>query len=193
MDIKDSKYNEEKYFFRIQKLGWRFLGFWPASEIISLPQIIFAVFNALEILFNAVFQLNYSYVFRDGGLVPILDGFCPVATQFITALKILVLVAKRKEVKQILDFLHDSFINGRMCNKGIKLKALNNETKNSDSNEKSREINRKKCKSNFYITSALFVSSNLTGWFFMVLPIIVDIVMYSKGLNRLYLFPFKAV
>lgn len=106
------KFSDKKFFFPIQRLGWRIIGFWPGSDNITKLQIFIAVFNALEILVYSFFQFNFCFLNR-GKLIVVLDALTPLATQFTSGLKILYIVWWRREIKQILDFLRDAFDNGK--------------------------------------------------------------------------------
>lgn len=107
------KFADKKFFFRVQKLGWRIVGFWPGSDVIHKYQIVFAIFNCIQILIYGVFQINYCIANRDK-LVLLLDTMTPMFTQITTAMKILFLIWKRKEVKMILDYLEKSFYRGEL-------------------------------------------------------------------------------
>lgn len=116
------RFSDKKFFFPIQKLGWRFIGFWLGSDNITRLQILVAVLNSFEVLIYCVFQFNFCYVNRDK-LVVVLDAATPLATQFTTALKILLIVWHRRDLKIILDFLKDSFYYGEFWNL-LKLKPF---------------------------------------------------------------------
>lgn len=103
------RFNDEKYFFRIQKLGWMFIGFWPGSDNIQAYQVAIAVINLMEVLIYGVFQINFCYVNREN-LILLLDAMTPLFAQLFTAIKALIVVWKRDKVKIILDHLKQSFI-----------------------------------------------------------------------------------
>ncbi len=107
------RFQEQKYFFRVQKVGWRIVGFWPGNDNISKPRVILAIANSIEILVYSVFQLLYCYDNTDN-LVFLLDALTPVVTQITTAVKVLVIVARRKELRSILDYLKQSFYYGKL-------------------------------------------------------------------------------
>lgn len=109
--LEKSVFASEKYFFFIPRKVLRFLGFWPGSDNIRPWQIRFAIYNVLVVLIYAVFQINFCIKHRDS-LVLFLNGCTPLVTQLISAIKILLLVSRRREVKKILDHLEDSFANG---------------------------------------------------------------------------------
>ena len=107
------KFSAKKYFFPIQQFGWRFIGFWPGSDAVTRLQLAVAFFNIFEILFYCIFQLNFCYINRSDLLV-VLDAFTPLATQFTTPIKILVIVSRRREVKEVLDYLRESCFGGEV-------------------------------------------------------------------------------
>lgn len=108
------RFVENRYFFRVQKWGWKIVGFWPGIEKVSSLRIALAVANSIEILVYSVFQLLYCYHSADN-LVFVLDALTPVLTQITTAMKVLIIVARRNDLKFILDFLKQSFYYGKLC------------------------------------------------------------------------------
>jgi hypothetical protein len=107
------KFSEKKFFFPILKFGWRFIGFWPGSDSTTKLQLTVAVLNAIEVLIYCFFQLNFCILNRQK-LVVLLDALTPFGTQFVSVIKILIIVRWRKEIKQILDYLKNSFENGEL-------------------------------------------------------------------------------
>lgn len=110
--LNTERFQEKKYFFRVQKWGWRIVGFWPGMKNISALRIALAVANSIEILVYSVFQLLYCYHSADN-LVSLLDALTPVLTQITTAIKVLIIVARRDDIKFILDYVKQSFYNGK--------------------------------------------------------------------------------
>lgn len=109
------QFSEKKFFFRVQKVGWKIVGFWPGSDNVSTFQTVLAVANCIEILIYSVFQLMYCYTNLDN-LVFLLDALTPVLTQITTAMKVLIIVKKRDDMRAILDFLKKSFYFGNFHN-----------------------------------------------------------------------------
>lgn len=110
--ILGTGFYDKKYFFRVQKWGWKIIGFWPNSDNVSKLRIALAVANSVEILIYSVFQLMYCYSNLDN-LVFLLDALTPVVTQITTAMKVLIIVTRRKDIKFILNYLKQSFYHGR--------------------------------------------------------------------------------
>jgi hypothetical protein len=110
--LQVERFTNKEFFFRVQKIGWKFIGFWPGSDDITKIQLIVAVLNAIEVLFYCIFQFYFCYVNRSNLLV-VLDALTPCATQLFCGLKILVVVWKRKDIKVVLDHLKDSFYFGK--------------------------------------------------------------------------------
>lgn len=108
--LKTDIYGEEKYFFKLQRFGFGFIGFWFLN--FTNWQIGFTMFNSLEILFYAIFQINFC-VKNFNNLVEFLSGITPLVTQVITAFKILIVLSRREAFKSILTSLHESFVNGK--------------------------------------------------------------------------------
>jgi len=106
------KFESEKNFLLIQRYIIRNIGFWPGSDDIKDWQIAFAIFCPSIVLFIAIFQLWFCLE-NINNLLEFLRGFTPAMTLILTACKILSIVWKRKEFKDILDFLHNAFVNGK--------------------------------------------------------------------------------
>lgn len=100
------KFSEQKFFFRIAKIGCKFIGIWPGNQ-----KIAFAVFNSFEILILAIFQFNFCFAHSDN-LVVFLDALTPVMTQVTIGLKILVVVHQRRKLYEIIEYLKQSFFYG---------------------------------------------------------------------------------
>lgn len=107
------RFNDQRFFFRVQKWGWRIVGFWPGNDNVSKFQIALAVANSIEILIYSVFQLMFCYANRDN-LVALLDALTPVVTQITTAMKVLIIVSRRDDMRAILDYLKHSFYFGKL-------------------------------------------------------------------------------
>lgn len=110
--IDSERFSDKKYFFRVQKLGWRLIGFWPGSSSIPTIQLVLAVLNGLEVLLYSIFQLTFCYQHRNE-LVVLLDALTPTVTQITSAMKMLVILWRRHEIKIILDYLQKSFDTGK--------------------------------------------------------------------------------
>ena len=109
--FKDERYMDEKYFFRIQRIFLRFIGFWPSTNYMKNYQIRLAIFNSMIVLVYGVFQLNYCI--KSDSLVDILDALTPASTQIVTGVKVLIVVYRRNEIKIILDYLYEFFVTGK--------------------------------------------------------------------------------
>lgn len=126
--ITDTKqFQNKQFFFRVQKWGWRVVGFWPGLGNVPKPRIVLSVANSIEILVYSVFQLMYCYESADN-LTLLLDALTPVLTQITTAIKVLFIVARRDDIKFVLDYLKESFYKGKFKHdRNFK----NNETRSS--------------------------------------------------------------
>lgn len=105
------RFSDKKYFFRIPKIGWNLIGFWPGSDRISSFQIGLLVLNNLVVFIYSIFQVNFCYVNRKNFAI-FADASSPLFIQVTMLIKIFVIVWKRHEVKEVLDFLGDSFYSG---------------------------------------------------------------------------------
>jgi hypothetical protein len=105
--LTNTHYADKKHFFRVQRLAFLTgIGFWPGSDFHTW-QISFAIFNSLEILFYAIFQVKFC-IENINDLVSLLSGFTPLVTQVITSIKILIIIWRRNDVKRILSELLDT-------------------------------------------------------------------------------------
>lgn len=111
--LDTERFQDKKFFFRVQQFGWKIVGFWPGIDNVSTPLVVLAIANSIEILVYSVFQLLYCYESADN-LVFLLDALTPVLTQITTAIKVLVIVARREDLRSILDYLKQSFCNGKL-------------------------------------------------------------------------------
>lgn len=116
--INDETFGSEKFFFYFPKNIFKFVGFWPGSDNIRWWQIAFAIFNALEVLIYGIFQVNFIIENKDN-LVMMLNGLTPLVTQVVTSIKILFIVSRRRDIKKILDYLFNSFVNGEIGERRI--------------------------------------------------------------------------
>jgi hypothetical protein len=183
-------FGEEKYFFIVQRVIFKLIGFWPEGEEFLAWQMSLAIFNALEILFFASFQVNFCIKNFDN-LIELLNGFTPLVTQIITALKIFILIARRNDFKRILDALRESFLKGEFIifsKVGLVLLLF----LFTDTDEDSRRINSNMSKFSFLAAIVPSFFALNTGGFFTVLPLIIDIYLSSNGQDRLYGLPFKS-
>jgi len=104
-------FGDRKFFLLLQRYGIRLLGFWPGSDDVKSWQIALSIVAACEVLLFTIFQLWFCAV-NIGDLVEFLRGVTPAITQILTALEILSIVWKRKQIKQILDHLRNAFSDG---------------------------------------------------------------------------------
>lgn len=109
--FKDERYMYEEYFFRIQRIFLRFIGFWPSTKYMKKYQIRLAIFNSMIVLIYGIFQLNYCI--KSDSLVDILDALTPASTQIVTGVKVLIVVYRRNEIKIMLDYLYEFFVTGK--------------------------------------------------------------------------------
>jgi len=105
-------YDDKKNFMLIQRIGVRLIGFWPGDDV-EIWQIAIAVLASLELAFFVIFQIRFC-IENIYDLKECLQCLVPTIAQSIDVIKILIIVQKRKEFKQILDFLYDAFVNGKL-------------------------------------------------------------------------------
>lgn len=110
--VSVEKFGEEKFFFRMQRIGSFFNGFWPGDENWTRFRLNFAIFNSMEILIYAIFQLIFI-VEHLSELVVVLDALTPLVTQIVVAIKLLVVHNQRHQLRDILRYLKGNFVNGK--------------------------------------------------------------------------------
>nr|QGW45394.1 odorant receptor 21 [Bradysia odoriphaga] len=170
--LQTERFTAQKYFFRVQKWGWKVVGFWPGMDNIPSLRIGLAIANSIEVLIYSVFQLMYCYESSDN-LVFVLDALTPVLTQITTAMKVLIIVARREDLKFVLDYLKQSFY--------------------YDKSRESLKIHGRASIISFTFGLTLAVFANLTNLFFCLLPMVKDSYRLVMGIERSYDLPFKAV
>lgn len=106
-----NRYTSYEFFFQYQKFGWKLMGFWIGSDVITKFQFYFLLFNCAEVLTYGVFQSWYLYDVRRN-LMKLFDAFTPFVTQIPTVIRVLFVVRSRKEIKEVLDYLKEKFKNG---------------------------------------------------------------------------------
>jgi hypothetical protein len=62
---KNLKYFGQNYFFKLQKIALKFIGFWPGDEQTSKRQKALTIFNAFFILAAVGFEFYFAYVNLD--------------------------------------------------------------------------------------------------------------------------------
>lgn len=166
------RFSERIFFFRVQKIGWKFLGFWPGIDHVSSFQMFHAVLSAFVVFFYGAFQLNDCFVNRNN-LFLVLETLTPVVSQLPSATKILIIVlVKRKGIKKVLDQVKESFY--------------------FDRTKESIKINGEVSRISFVLAATIGFFGNLTILFYWLLPAVKDSYRLIKGLERNYDLPLKA-
>jgi hypothetical protein len=52
--LHHSHFTSKRTFFRIQKFGWKLMGFWLASDEVTQFQLLFLFVNCMEVLIYGV-------------------------------------------------------------------------------------------------------------------------------------------
>lgn len=121
--VSVEKFGEEKFFFRMQRIGCFFNGFWPGDESWTRFRLNFAIFNAMEILIYAIFQFIFI-VEHLSELVVVLDALTPWATQIVVAIKLLVVHHQRHQLRDIMRYLKGNFVDDGKKNVHIKFSKI---------------------------------------------------------------------
>ena len=101
-------------YFTIQKIGLRFVGFWPGGVSRHTKfNLIRTVLNILIILLASTFETLHAYeTLINNRVGAAIEGFCPTATKIVSAIKLWVLFYQRREVQEIVDTVQ-TFYDGK--------------------------------------------------------------------------------
>lgn len=187
--VSVEKFGEAKFFFLMQRIGCFFNGIWPGDAEWTKFRLSFAIFNAMEILIYAIFQL--WFIFEHGNeLIVVLDALTPLATQIVVGIKLLVVRHQRHHLRVIIKYLKENFVNGELHIKFFFSYKINSTIKNSRSTDNvkaHREIHARVSRISFAFPLILCVFANLTNFFFCFMALLKDIRNPSS-----YALPFKA-
>lgn len=165
------RFSDKKFFFRVQKFGWKFIGFWPGSDDVSTFRKVLAVVHVVLVLSYAIFQFYFCYENR-ANLVVLLDALTPLTTQMTSTIKVLVIFSRRKAIKEILDHLRNSFY--------------------FDRSPESIKIHARVCRISFLFSFILCMFVNSTQLSFWLVPLIKDLFCIIQGVPRSYGLPLKS-
>lgn len=59
------KYSDPKYYFKLQKVPSKFIGFWPGDENLTIFKLSLTIFHAVFILVAVAFEFNFAYINAD--------------------------------------------------------------------------------------------------------------------------------
>lgn len=120
------------------------------------------------------------------------DALTPFLTLTPTVLRLLILVWYRNDLKYVLDYLANAFVNGKELD--INFMISNTEKIQFTAREKREiEINARANQVSSILLAVLVILSCTTLAFFTISPVIRDLIRVSSGLERLHNIPFKAM
>ncbi|XP_070491487.1 odorant receptor 24a-like [Chironomus tepperi] len=119
-----------------------------------------------------IFQCWFIYVHR-GNLVKQFDALTPFLTLIPTVLRLLILVWHRNDLKYVLDYLENAFVNAR--------------------EKREIEINARANQVSSILLAVLIVLGFIALTFFTISPVIRDLIRISFGMGRIHDIPFKAL
>ncbi|KAL7037839.1 hypothetical protein ACKWTF_009375 [Chironomus riparius] len=167
-----SHFTSKRSFFRIQKFGWKLMGFWLASDEVTRFQLLFLLGNCMEVLIYGIFQCWFIYV-HQGNLVVQFDALTPFLTLIPTVLRLLILVWHRNDLKYVLDYLENAFVNAR--------------------EKREIEINARANQVSSIFLAVLVVLGFISLTFFTISPVIRDFIRIRNGMGQIHDIPFKAI
>lgn len=119
------------------------------------------------------------------------DALTPFLTLTPTALRLIILVWHRNDLKYVLDYLENAFVNG----KELDINFMISNTKKIQFTAKEKreiEINARANQVSSILLAVLVVLALLCITFFFISPVIRDLTRVRSGLERMYNIPFKA-
>jgi len=106
-------FDDKKFVLLAQRQSIRNVGFWPGDDNIKKWQIAFAIVSVVELLVFVTFQFRHCFSNTDD-LAEFLRGLLASVSQGLIALKLLVIIVKRRDFKRIIDFILKAFDDGEL-------------------------------------------------------------------------------
>jgi hypothetical protein len=169
LDLK--KYENKKYFFRIQKSAFKFIGFFPGNENITTWQVALSFISPFVIFTYGIFQLNYIYNHLND-LAKVINALTPIVSQYPAAIKILIITLNRQAVCDVINSAKKFF--------------------DRHNDPHSMKIYAKYARFEYLMALFLCIAGHLTVLFFWILPFISNIYFYAKGFENYHTLPLPA-
>ncbi|XP_059621793.1 odorant receptor 22c [Phlebotomus argentipes] len=97
-------------FFQVEGVVLRFIGMWPISERhMNARAITHTAINLIILVAATVAEIAFGIVNIDD-LPLVCDSFCPSSTKMVTAMKVLLLTARRRRVHKVLQTLRHLYL-----------------------------------------------------------------------------------
>jgi len=106
-------FDDKENILLAQRWILRGVGFSPGDDNIKKWQMSFAVASVINILFFLVFQFWNCFA-NINDMAEFLRGFSISVPQVFVAIKLLILIVKRKDFKRIIDFIVKAFAEGEL-------------------------------------------------------------------------------
>jgi len=116
-------FDDKKNVLIVQRFCLRRIRFWPGDDGIKNWQVLFAIASAFGLLTFAICQFWYSFVNIEN-FTEFLRAFSSPVSQTTDAFKLLVVVARRKDFKRIIDFILKAHSEGKLSRKAFQSKLF---------------------------------------------------------------------
>lgn len=169
--IKKLYQDQVVLFLPLQHIQLSIIGVWPLGAQVTYWYIVLGFFNSIFNGVTTLAEFAFSYYHRDN-LEDILASLSPALTKMNIACKIFVMVSKRDQFFDIVSTLEKYY--------------------NDYTNLSEIRISRKLSRRSYVICLILSVFSQMTGLFFVILPIFRNVTRILTNEPRISELPFKS-
>lgn len=121
------------------------------------------------------------------------DALTPFLTLIPTVLRLLVLVWHRNDLKYVLDYLENAFVNGKELEIYFHDFYMLNKIQFTAREKREIEINARANQVSSIFLAVLVVLGFISLTFFTISPVIRDFIRIRNGMGRIHDIPFKAM
>ena len=117
----------------------------------------------------------------------------PFLTLTPTVLRLLILVWHRNDLKYVLDYLGNAFVNGKELKIDFHDFYMLNKIQFTAREKREIEINARANQVSSILLAVLVVLGYISLTLFTISPVIRDLIRISNGMGRIHDIPFKAM
>ena len=117
----------------------------------------------------------------------------PFLTLTPTVLRLLILVWHRNDLKYVLDYLRNAFVNGKELGIDFHDLCMLNKIQFIAREKREIEINARANQVSSILLAVLVVLGYISLTLFTISPVIRDLIRISNGMGRIHDIPFKAM
>lgn len=170
-----SNYPLHDYYFYVPKFCLRLVGFWPQTPK-TLWNILWAASNFFILFIGVVTEMHAGFSSLSYNLEKGLDTLCPAGTSAVTLLKMILVYYYRQDLQYVLKkmytMLYEESVNKRILNEHKRI---------------IRKFSILAARFNF----APFCTGFITSTFYMLKPMIMVWIFWSKGKETYWSIPFN--